>query len=101
MRASRRVFPASAGLSWRLRNDIRVLKLIDDRAVLDRAPPEPGFKDVACFFEDPARRRIVRKRQPEQTRQPVLVDRVAGDRGERLGCDATTPERLAEPVADL
>jgi formylglycine-generating enzyme required for sulfatase activity len=79
----------------------RVLHLIHDAPVLDRAAPESRLEDVTGLLEHATRRDVPGERHGVDARQAVHVDRVARDRSQRLGGDPSPPERLADPVADL
>src|SRR3954447_18531662 len=62
---------------------------------------QPRLEPVASLLEHAARSDVPRKRQRVHPRQRVRRDRVAGERNERVGRNPASPERFAEPVADL
>src|SRR3990172_7941242 len=79
----------------------RVLQLIGDSAVLDRAPPQAPLQHVTRLLEHSTRRSVPRKGNCVNACQPMRGDRMLGERHERFCRDPPSPEGLAEPVANL
>src|SRR6185436_18709974 len=56
---------------------------------------------VPGLFENPRRRGVLGEGEREEPQQVEALERALADQDERLRDDATTPEWLAQPVADL
>ena len=93
--------PPDATPAQTSRRSERVLHLIDDLAVLDRAAAQAALEHVARLFEHPARRLVRRERRRKDAREAVRVDRVARHGDDRFGRNPPAPEWLGEPVPDL